>query len=203
MRYFLHKIKTILNTQMEKNMLVNQQSKESKPSLHTLAKRTKLSVTAVKKVLEEYSVDLNLNRIPSSHEPIPDRLAENLYKILNYHKLGWSHNEVLSVVNGKPSSEDQKINRTNPIVAVIKGQARLQKKISLGMQIAENLQGRLQSLERHHKIDNHLLETKLDMLIDVIENLKKENKVLKVQLDEKTSGAYLVHQVKKWIQNLF
>lgn len=188
---------------MERNMFSNEQIKEAKPSLHTLAKRTKLSLTAVTKVVEEFSNDLNLNRIPSSHEPIPDRLAENLFKILNYHKLGWSHNDVLSIVNDKSSSKDKANKPQNPIIAVIKGQARLQKKVTVGMQIAENLQGRLQSLERHQKIDNHLIETKLDMLVDIVENLKKENKELRKQLDEKTSGAYLVHQVKIWIQNFF
>ena len=71
-------------------LAVNTQT-DMNTNLQILANKTKLSLVAVTKIVNEYSTDLNLSRIPSSTEPLPNRLAENLYQILSYHKLGWSH----------------------------------------------------------------------------------------------------------------
>lgn len=173
------------------------------PSLNSIAKRTKLSVGAVAKIVEQYSKDLNLNRLPSNHERLPDRLADNLYQILNYHKLGWSHEQVMALLTPKFSGPDASKAQTNPIVAVIKGQARLQKRINVGAQLVENLQNRVQILERNHKIENQIMETKFEMLIDLVENLRKDNETLKAELEKRTSGEFIVAKIKNWILSLF
>tara|TARA_Y100001968_G_C19294196_1_gene685774 strand:- start:4 stop:555 length:552 start_codon:yes stop_codon:yes gene_type:complete len=183
-------------------MLAVKAKNNIKPNLQTLANRTKLSIGVVTKVVEEYSKDLNLSRIPSSTEELPNRLAENLYQILSYHKLGWSHGQVVSHLRNTSISNPKHINNA-PIRALFKGQSRLQKKMRVGMQLAEHLQSRLQVIEQSHKLENQLMLTKVDVLIEAVDSLKKENKKLKSELKERTSSIHIIGEIRKWILELF
>ena len=182
-------------------MLAVEAKNNIKPNLQTLANRTKLSIGAVTKVVEEYSKDLNLSRIPSSTEVLPNRLAENLYQILSYHKLGWSHGQVVSHLRNTSISNPKHINNA-PIRALFKGQSRLQKQMQVGMQIAERLQSQLQIIEHSHKLENQLMLTKVDILVRAVEDLKKENDELKSELQERTSSFHIIAEIKKWILDL-
>ena len=142
-------------------LAVNTQT-DMNTNLQILANKTKLSLIAVTKIVNEYSTDLNLSRIPSSTEPLPNRLAENLYQILSYHKLGWSHGQVISHLR-KTAIKTTKTNNNNAFHALFKGQSRLQQKMQIGIQLAENLQSRVQLIEHSHKLENQLILTKLDL----------------------------------------
>ncbi|MEE2925565.1 MAG: hypothetical protein VX619_12355 [bacterium] len=182
-------------------LAVNTQT-DMNTNLQILANKTKLSLIAVTKIVNEYSTDLNLSRIPSSTEPLPNRLAENLYQILSYHKLGWSHGQVISHLR-KTAVKTTKTNNNNAFHALFKGQSRLQQKMQIGIQLAEHLQSRVQLIEHSHKLENQLILTKLDLLIGTVEDLKKENEELKSELKNKTSTTYIIEQIKKWIYELF
>ena len=183
-------------------MLAVDTQKNAKTNLQILANRTKLSLVAVTKVVKEYSSDLNLSRIPSSTEVLPNRLAENLYQILSYHKLGWSHGQVISHLR-KTTAKTSNHSENIAIHSLFKGQSRIQKKMQIGMQLAEHLQSRVQIMEHSHKLENQLMLTKMDVLITAVDNLKKENEELRSELKKRTSAAYIVDQIKKWIYELF
>ena len=137
-------------------MLAVNTQKNMKTNLQILANKTKLSLVAVTKIVNEYSTDLNLSRIPSSTEVLPNRLAENLYQILSYHKLGWSHGQVISHLR-KTAVKTSKNSENTAIHALFKGQSRLQKKMQIGMELAEHLQSRVQVVEHSHKLENQLI----------------------------------------------
>tara|TARA_Y100000589_G_scaffold120727_1_gene115165 strand:- start:844 stop:1407 length:564 start_codon:yes stop_codon:yes gene_type:complete len=186
---------------MEKTMLAVEAQNNINSNLQTLAKRTKLTIVTVTRVVEEYSKDLNLSRIPSSTETLPTRLAENLFQILSYHKLGWSHGKVVSHLR-KTKNSHSKTASNLPVRALFKGQSRLQNQMKVGMQIAERLQSQLQIIEHSHKLENQLMLTKVDILVRAVEDLKKENDELKSELQERTSSFHIIAEIKKWILDL-
>ena len=183
-------------------MLAVETQNNANTNLQTLANRTRLSLVAVTKVVKEYSSDLNLNRIPSSSEVLPNRLAENLYQILSYHKLGWTHGQVVSHLKKSlvTASND---NENKTIRALFKSQSRLQQKLQTGMHLAEHLQSRVQIIEHSHKLENQLILTKMDVLIKTVDNLKSENEKLRTELNIRTSTVYIIDQIKKWFYDLF